>query len=261
MDKFYKAMLFLHQLHEFVNPYARKIAALEKELCSTRQQKEALERAALYDVQTGLLNEFGCTTQISYLLKTTADANNISRHNRKSDTSKSTSKKMVAILMVDLNGLKKINDRFGHHAGDAAICGVGRVIAETFSRTADVAAHLHGDEFLIAIPCKDETEALAASKMLSDNVLEGCHTTLDKFEMLKECVLDDDARRVSISVGVAVMMPEYENTQNIPATIEQLTKSADKQLYMEKEARKNGAPRKTSSRFARSFEARAPAAV
>ena len=60
----------------------------------------------------------------------------------------------LALVMLDLDGLKEINDRFGHQTGDEAIQRLGRVLERTVRR-ADLAARLGGDEF--AVLCPDTT--------------------------------------------------------------------------------------------------------
>lgn len=57
----------------------------------------------------------------------------------------------IAIIYVDINGLKRINDTHSHHAGDAAIKRLGSVLAQV-TRKDDIVAHLHGDEFVLGLP-------------------------------------------------------------------------------------------------------------
>lgn len=52
------------------------------------------------------------------------------------------------LIFIDLDGLKQINDRWGHEAGDGAIAAVGHLLRETF-RASDVVARLGGDEFVV----------------------------------------------------------------------------------------------------------------
>src|ERR1019366_4815713 len=91
-----------------------------------------------------------------------------------------------AILLFDLDGLKQINDRYGHIKGSEALCRLADVLA-TGCRSIDTAARFGGDEFALVLP---ETGALAArmvARRLCDNFA-------------------DDGRRpkLSVSVGVAI---------------------------------------------------------
>ena len=61
------------------------------------------------------------------------------------------SRRPLALVLMDLNCLKRINDGFGHHAGDEAIRTVGHVLRQVV-RTSDISARLGGDEFGVAMP-------------------------------------------------------------------------------------------------------------
>src|SRR5258708_4430110 len=65
-----------------------------------------------------------------------------------------------ALLLFDLNGLKQINDRYGHLTGSHALCRVADVLS--FCRDTDTAARYGGDEFAVVLP---ETGAEAASEV------------------------------------------------------------------------------------------------
>lgn len=61
----------------------------------------------------------------------------------------------AAIIFVDVDGLKKINDRHGHAAGDAALVNIAQTLVRTVRRS-DVVGRLSGDEFIIILPEADE---------------------------------------------------------------------------------------------------------
>ena len=69
----------------------------------------------------------------------------------------------VTIVSADLDGLKAINDRGGHAAGDRAICAAGTLLKQT-ARTVDKVARVGGDEFLILLP---ETDAAGAARFIA----------------------------------------------------------------------------------------------
>ena len=125
-----------------------------------------------------------------------------------------------SLLLLDLDGLKKINDEFGHLAGDRALCRVGQILNDC-SRSVDTAARHGGDEFALVLP---ET-GWAAAALVARRICE----LLEK---------DAEAPRLSVSVGIASYPTEAE-------TIGTLLYAADQALYAMK------ASRPTSRRSAR----------
>jgi len=71
----------------------------------------------------------------------------------------------LALLLVDLDGLKEINDRYGHRAGDEAIRSLAEVIRSQLRET-DVGARWGGDEFAILAPRTSKVEALAFAERI-----------------------------------------------------------------------------------------------
>jgi diguanylate cyclase (GGDEF)-like protein len=71
----------------------------------------------------------------------------------------------VALLLVDLDGLKQINDRYGHQAGDTALVRLAEVIRSQLRET-DVAARWGGDEFAILAPQTSHASALALAERI-----------------------------------------------------------------------------------------------
>ena len=77
----------------------------------------------------------------------------------------------AAILYIDLDGLKRINDDFGHHAGDAVLLHLARLLTENL-RVTDMVARIGGDEFGLILDHLDEDDAKAKAKALADYVAE-----------------------------------------------------------------------------------------
>jgi len=111
-----------------------------------------------------------------------------------------------AVLLLDVDGLKDVNDRYGHLAGSRALCRVGDVL-RLFCRAIDTAARYGGDEFAVILP---ETNASAAALVAS---------------RIRQRIATDTAQpTLSASIGVAVYPCDGE-------TIEGLLQKADYEMY------------------------------
>jgi diguanylate cyclase (GGDEF)-like protein len=120
----------------------------------------------------------------------------------------------LALLLVDLDGLKEINDRRGHEAGDLALC----VVAESLRkgcRISDVAARFGGDEFAVLAPLTTASEALKLAERIRS--------------VLKEHSPGTAVPSLSVSIGVT------DNGLGSVTEPGALYASADKALYAAKE--------------------------
>lgn len=79
----------------------------------------------------------------------------------------------VALLLFDLNGLKHVNDTWGHHAGDELICAAARCLRQAFDPLG-VCYRIGGDEFVVLAPGRGQRDVLRALDRLS-SVLEACN--------------------------------------------------------------------------------------
>ena len=123
------------------------------------------------------------------------------------------------VLMIDLDGLKAINDSLGHLKGDDVLRAVGRVVTGSI-RTVDSAYRFGGDEFLILLP---ETEFIGAY-VVADKIREGV-------EEIGESLATEVAS-TSVSIGL-VSHPEDGSTP------EELMVAADRAMYQAKALGKN----------------------
>ncbi|MEX2549555.1 MAG: diguanylate cyclase [Nitriliruptoraceae bacterium] len=116
---------------------AQLIAHIE-DVTAARHGREQLQRAAARDPLTGVLNRRGFLERGAEILAA-AD-----RHERS-----------VAVLFLDVDGLKEVNDRSGHAAGDRLLCDVAEALQQRF-RTDDQVARWGGDEFCVLLSDVDE---------------------------------------------------------------------------------------------------------
>jgi diguanylate cyclase (GGDEF)-like protein len=106
-------------------------------------ERDAMERAAFSDALTGLSNRRMLTAVADY---------EIARHRR--------ARGRFVAVMLDLDGFKVVNDRYGHSAGDEMLCGVGDALTSAL-RSQDTIARLGGDEFCVIAPETENPRALA----------------------------------------------------------------------------------------------------
>jgi diguanylate cyclase (GGDEF)-like protein len=78
----------------------------------------------------------------------------------------------LGVLMLDVDGLKHINDSYGHKIGDAVLVAAARVLRE-HTRACDVPARIGGDEFAVILPEADKRGALAAARRITTAVSHG----------------------------------------------------------------------------------------
>ena len=132
-----------------------EIARLRSEISRLEQRVEMLDRLAHQDSLIELPNRRGFMRQLERL---------IDRVTRYGDP--------AALLFVDIDGLKKINDSFGHAAGDEALIEVARMLAGGVRRS-DCVARLGGDEFGILLEHADEDTARETADRLVARIA-GC---------------------------------------------------------------------------------------
>lgn len=162
---------------------------IAEDVTAQRASEDHLRHLAATDALTGLAN---------YRRLSEALESEIKRSDR--------TKRAFAVLVFDLDGMKQINDSYGHLAGNRALCRLADVFR--FScRSIDTAARYGGDEFAIVLP---ETAAKDAGQL----GLRICERLTD----------DREVPLLSVSVGLAVYPQDG-------TTIETLLQTADRALY------------------------------
>ncbi len=161
----------------------------------------ALRSQSLIDDLTGLYNRRGFITLAEQQLK-------LSRR----------SKRGFFLVFVDLDGLKQINDSFGHLQGDEALTRTALILKKTFRET-DIAARIGGDEFMVLA-----IDAAGDSADIITRRLEDCKSEFNRQQ--------DRLYRLSLSFGIVYVAP------GDASSLEQLMEKSDEELYKHKRSKK-----------------------
>lgn len=172
------------------------------DITSERAAEERLHHIAHHDVLTGLFNRFSLKGHLDQALAAA----------RRDGT-------RVALMFIDLDRFKVINDTLGHHVGDEMLIEVARRLQETV-RESDVVARLGGDEFVIMLTGIEHGTAVAlvAEKLV---LSIGCSYQIGGFDLY-----------TSPSIGIAIFPTDGQDGQT-------LMKNADAAMYHAKMAGRN----------------------
>ncbi len=116
----------------------------------------------------------------------------------------------ISIIMIDFNGLKMINDTYGHNVGDEMLVS-GANLLRRVCRDNDILARWGGDEFVVLLPLTSEKDADA----ISERIINECRSTYD------------DALPISMSVGAATKVKPDRD-------LEECLKEAENRMYTHK---------------------------
>ena len=181
-------------LQSFMAIAALTTMILAAEATEHRRAEEHVRHLADSDPLTGLAN---------YRRLVEALDSEIKRYNR--------SRNPFAILLLDMDGLKKINDTHGHLAGSRALVRLADIL-RLHCREIDVAARYGGDEFVLVLPEADAGAALHVAQRISERLRHDGHRP-----------------QISVSTGVAVFPADG-------GSLEELLSAADRALYANKHA-------------------------
>jgi diguanylate cyclase (GGDEF)-like protein len=172
---------------------------LSEEIAYRKQAEEEVRRLSVTDDLTGLLNRRG------FLLLAEQDLRAAKR-----------AQAVRAMIYLDLDGLKRVNDTYGHKAGDALLIDAAGVLTTCF-RESDIVARLGGDEFAV-LAAKGENEEIMVSR------LQAITSQFNKH--------GSPAHQLSFSIGVVRCLPDSGKP------LLELLAEADALMYEQKRSRR-----------------------
>ena len=125
----------------------------------------------------------------------------------------------IALLFLDLDGFKAVNDTYGHQIGDKLLVYVADTITSRLRKN-DIVSRLGGDEFTVIL---NDIQTAQDAVDLAKNIID---------DINKDIILNHEILHVGVSIGIA-MYPEHSKK------VEELIKFSDKMMYVSKENGKN----------------------
>ncbi|MEM7569987.1 MAG: EAL domain-containing protein [Pseudomonadota bacterium] len=152
-----------------------------RDITETKEQRRQLEHQALHDALTGLPNRVLLNDRLDHAIKTATRAG-----------------EPMALLLIDLDDFKDVNDTLGHHVGDLLLVEIAERLKRPL-RESDTVARLGGDEFAVLLPAATGKErAVDIAQRLRDAILEPVELS------------EDLSAFVGASIGVA-MFPDHSS--------------------------------------------------
>jgi two-component system cell cycle response regulator len=160
-----------------------------------------LYKMSIVDELTGLYNRRGFFTLAEHLMNTGDKG-----------------KKGYFLIVSDLDGMKQINDSFGHHMGDLALIDTTIILKEIFSNS-NIIARMGGDEFVVIFP-QDPAAKHLSWESLEQEIITRMQQKLNSFNQSSgRCY------HLSISLGLSYYNPDF------PVTLDELFIQADHRMY------------------------------
>jgi len=182
-----------------------------RDITERKKLEDTLRNNSLKDDLTGLFNRRG-------LLKQAAPYFDFARRQ----------KETLLLLFIDLDGMKRINDEFGHNEGDNALINTAAILNRTF-RSSDIIARLGGDEFTVLVT------DLHASK---DDAIARLNENLKAYNASETRDI-----KLAFSIGVATLEPERMTC------FEELLEQADQAMYEQKRMKRRRSAERTEKQL------------
>jgi diguanylate cyclase (GGDEF)-like protein len=187
-----------------VNDIINGVIVVFQDISERKKLREELLHQATHDALTGLLNRREIENLLSQVFK------QAKRYEH-----------ALSVCMIDIDHFKKINDAFGHRAGDEAIKKIGHILDQK-TRDADLAGRYGGEEFVVALTETPLAGALQWAEQLRSTIESSSISFNDSMTPIE----------LTVSIGVASVSDEIKNP-------DQIVDSADRALYLAKDSGRN----------------------
>jgi diguanylate cyclase (GGDEF)-like protein len=104
----------------------------------------------------------------------------------------------VSMLMLDIDHFKRVNDTYGHLAGDECLAAIAKEVDQMFNRPSDLVARYGGEEFVVVLPYISGDNAFRLAEQLRNIIAESTYSA------------DGHELQVTVSIGVATIIPDDE---------------------------------------------------
>ena len=189
-----------------IDAQGRVTGAIEtlQDVTERKKMEEEVRLLAVTDQLTGLYNRRGFIALAEQQLKMSA-----------------RSRKSMILYFADLDGMKQINDTWGHDEGDRALINTAAILRDSF-RASDILARIGGDEFAVF--------SIDATDVAPESLVRRLEVNLHEFNSHKE-----HPYRLSVSIGMVSYDPET------PCGLDDLMCRADDEMYARKDQKRCGA--------------------
>ena len=204
LEETLRGEISLKKISKTVGRALAQAHSAEQKIAEQKKRLAFLERLAVTDELTGLLNRRGFEQEIKRTMQGTK------RYQEKG-----------VLIFIDLDGFKPINDVHGHAAGDAVLRHLGELLTQNVRGT-DAVGRLGGDEFAILLTRSTWGDGLKRAEFF------------DKLVNNTSIIWNGDLVEVSASFGFQTYGPDDD--------LAQLLKTADEAMYVSKRARAKDAP-------------------
>ena len=133
-----------------------------------------------------------------------------------------TSGTELAVFLIDMNGMKNINDRYGHAEGDFCLCAIAEAMRKS-AKQDEICIRTGGDEFVVLAKNYNQTKEAMFMSQVRENIAQALRRAGKHY-------------RFTVSIGCCRRTPDPDGTASIQSEAERYLRSADQAMYEEKQS-------------------------